>query len=110
MNHITHPRQILETIEMPSYELHTRPTADNDRKLNVFFGSRLIGYIHITHSQDQSNFVGTTLKHQSFGPFSQESKAAEAVLEAFNVGLTDEQRAMVTLANEIAENMNGIAD
>lgn len=110
MNHITHPQQILDTIEMPSYELHTRPTADNDKKLNVFYGSRLIGYIHITCSQDQSSFVGTTLKHQSFGPFPHESEAAEAVLQAFSAGLTDEERAMVTLANEIAENMTGIDD
>ncbi|ABW31118.1 hypothetical protein AM1_6186 [Acaryochloris marina MBIC11017] len=36
-------------------------------------------------------------------------EAAEAVLEAFNAGLTDEQRLRVALAHEMAENMTVIA-
>ncbi|MGR3279969.1 hypothetical protein ACSYAD_33480 [Acaryochloris marina NIES-2412] len=109
MKHTTLPQRLLDDIELPSYELHTRPTADNDRKLNVFFGSRLIGYIYINFVERQSNYFGTTLKHQSFGPYSRRLEAAEAVLEAFNAGLTDEQRMRVTLAHEIAENMTVIA-
>ncbi|UJB73223.1 hypothetical protein HRE53_31465 (plasmid) [Acaryochloris sp. 'Moss Beach'] len=109
MKHFTLPQQIIGSIELPSYELHTRPTADNDRKLNVFFGSRLIGYVYINFIQGQSNYVGTTLNHQSFGPYSRRIEAAEAVLEAFNTGLTDEQRMRVALAHEMAENMAVIA-
>lgn len=109
MNHITLSPQVLDSIESPSYELHTRPTGDNYRKLNVFYGSRLIGYVYINFVERQSNYVGTTLNHQSFGPFSRRMEAAEAVLEAFNKGLTTHQRVMVTLANEIAENMSAIA-
>lgn len=109
MNNTALPQQILNSIELPSYELHTRPTADNDRKLNVFFGSRLIGYVYINFVERQSNYVGTTLRHQSFGPYSRRMEAAEAVLEVFNAGLTDEQRLRVALAHEMAENMTVIA-
>lgn len=110
MNHIALPPQVLDSIELPSYELHTRPTSDNYRKLNVFFGSRLIGYIYINFVDErQSNYVGTTLNHQSFGAFSRRVEAAEAVLEAFNKGLTDEQRLRVALAHEMAENLSVIA-
>ncbi|QUY46271.1 hypothetical protein [Acaryochloris marina] len=109
MNHTTLPQQLLDSIELPSYKLHTRPTTDNDRKLNVFYGSRLIGYVHINFVERQSNYVGSTLNHQSFGPYSRRMEAAEAVLEAFNAGLTDEQRLRVALAHEIAENMTVIA-
>ncbi|UJB73000.1 hypothetical protein HRE53_30175 (plasmid) [Acaryochloris sp. 'Moss Beach'] len=109
MNPTTLSQQLLNSIDLPSYELHTRPTADNDRKLNVFYGSRLIGYVYINFIQGQSNYVGTTLNHQSFGPYSRRMEAAEAVLEAFNAGLTDEQRLRVALAHEMAENMAVIA-
>lgn len=109
MNHTTLPRLVIDSIALPSYELHTRPTGENDRKLNVFFGSRLIGYVYINFIQGQSNYVGTTLRHQSFGPYSRRMEAAEAVLEAFNAGLTDEQRLRVALAHEMAENMTVIA-
>lgn len=109
MNPITLSQQVLDSIELPSYELHTRPTTDNYRKLNVFYGSRLIGYVYITYVEGQSNYVATTLDHQSFGPYSRRMEAAEAVLEAFNKGLTDEQRLRVALAHEMAENLSVIA-
>lgn len=109
MNPTTLPKPVPDNIELPSYELHTRPTADNYRKFNVFYGSRLIGYVYINFVQGQSNFVGTTLDHRSFGPYSRRMKAAEAVLEAFTAGLTGQQRMMVALANELVENMIVIA-
>lgn len=109
MNPTTLPQQVLYSIELPSYELHTRPTGENNRKLNVFFGSRLIGYVYINFVEGQSNYVGITLKHQSFGPYSRRLEAAEAVLEAFNAGLTGQRRVMVVLADELVKNMSVIA-
>lgn len=108
MIYFTLHQQRLNNIELPSYELHTRPTADNYRKLNVFYDSRLIGYIYINFVQGQSNFVGTTLDHRSFGPYSRRIEAAEVVLEAFTAELTEQQRVMVALANELVENMGVI--
>jgi hypothetical protein len=109
MNSITLPQQVLDGIELPSYELHTRPTADNTRKLSVFYGSRLIGSIYIHYVAGQSVYLGATLDHQSFGPYAHKMEAAEAVHDAFISQLTDHQRWTVVLANEIAENMTAVA-
>lgn len=109
MNNTALPQPVPESVALSSYELHTKPTDENDCKLTVFYGSRLIGYVYVNLVEGQSNFVGVTLNHQPFGPYSSRMKGAEAVLEAFTEGLTGQQRMMVVLAYELVENMSVIA-